>query len=60
MDQLSQKAGFKLTKGAGPKVDQDAARLAARLIQIQGIQALNTFTKTHFANTEKAKKIAGI
>ncbi|KRG14475.1 ribonuclease HIII [Lederbergia galactosidilytica] len=56
MDQLSQKAGFKLTKGAGPKVDQDAARL----IQIQGIQALNTFTKTHFANTEKAKKIAGI
>ncbi|MCJ7839812.1 ribonuclease HIII [Lederbergia sp. NSJ-179] len=56
MDQLSQRAGFKLTKGAGPKVDQDAARL----IRTYGLQALNEFTKSHFANTRKAKKIAGL
>ncbi|GIN71306.1 ribonuclease HIII [Bacillus sp. J14TS2] len=56
MDQLSQKAGFKLTKGAGPKVDQDAARL----IKSHGLEALNEFTKMHFANTNKARKIAKV
>lgn len=55
-DQLSEKAGFKLTKGAGFKVDQDAARL----IKARGIDALNEFTKLHFANTGKAQKLAGI
>ncbi|WP_084781767.1 ribonuclease HIII [Bacillus niameyensis] len=55
-DQLSDKAGFKLTKGAGFKVDQDAARL----IKAKGIDALNEFTKLHFANTGKAQKLAGI
>ncbi|MBS4194921.1 ribonuclease HIII [Lederbergia citri] len=55
-DDLSEKAGFPLTKGAGPKVDQDAARL----IKAKGISALHQFTKLHFANTNKAKKIAGL
>ncbi|MBW8351204.1 ribonuclease HIII [Bacillus sp. IITD106] len=55
-DELSEKAGFPLTKGAGPKVDQDAARL----IKAKGLSALNRFTKLHFANTNKAKKIAGL
>ncbi|MBS4199918.1 ribonuclease HIII [Bacillus sp. FJAT-49732] len=55
-DKLSEKAGFPLTKGAGPKVDQNAARL----IKEKGLSALNQFTKLHFANTDKAKKIAGL
>lgn len=52
-DQLSEKAGFTIPKGAGPKVDE----AAARLIQEKGLDALNEFTKIHFANTEKAKKL---
>ncbi|MBS4216912.1 ribonuclease HIII [Bacillus sp. FJAT-49711] len=55
-DELSKKAGFTLTKGAGSKVDQDAARL----IKTKGISALHQFAKSHFANTSKAKKIAGL
>lgn len=55
-DDLSKKAGFTIPKGAGPKVDQ----AAARLIKEKGISALNEFTKEHFANTGKAKRIAGI
>ncbi len=53
-DELSKKAGFTLTKGAGPKVDREAARI----IKEKGLDSLNTFTKLHFANTDKAKKIA--
>lgn len=52
-EQLSQKAGFTIPKGAGPKVDE----AAARLIHEKGFDALNEFTKMHFANTEKAKKL---
>ena len=52
-DLLSEKAGFRIPKGAGFAVDE----AAARLIHEKGIDALNDFTKTHFANTEKAKKI---
>lgn len=52
-DQLSQNAGFTIPKGAGPKVDE----AAARLIHEKGLEALNEFTKVHFANTEKAKKL---
>ncbi|MBS4222675.1 ribonuclease HIII [Lederbergia citrea] len=55
-DDLSTKAGFTLPKGAGAKVDQ----VAARLIKEKGVAALNEFTKLHFANTGKAKRIAGI
>ncbi|WP_108669363.1 ribonuclease HIII [Peribacillus acanthi] len=52
-EQLSEKAGFKLPKGAGPQVDQ----AAAKLIIAKGSNALTEFTKVHFANTEKAKAI---
>lgn len=55
-DKLSQKAGLELKKGAGAQVDV----VAAKLIKKQGIGALRTFTKLHFANTGKAKKIAGV
>ncbi len=53
-DKLSQKAGVELPKGAGAKVDIAAAKLIKKL----GINALGEFTKLHFANTQKAKKIA--
>ncbi|QED48859.1 ribonuclease HIII [Cytobacillus dafuensis] len=52
-DQLSKEVGFTITKGAGPKVDENAARL----IYEKGIDVLPAFTKLHFANTEKAKQI---
>jgi ribonuclease HIII len=52
-DQLSKKAGFTIPKGAGSKVDE----AAARLIHEKGLDALNEYTKIHFANTEKAKKL---
>jgi len=52
-DILSERAGFTIPKGAGPAVDQ----AAARLIHEKGLEALNSFTKTHFANTEKSKVI---
>lgn len=53
-DKLSSKAGFKLPKGAGPLVDQ----AAARLIHEHGEKAIEDYTKVHFANTGKAMKIA--
>ncbi|MBN8200786.1 MULTISPECIES: ribonuclease HIII [Bacillaceae] len=52
-ENLSTKAGFRLTKGAGPKVDE----AAARLIREKGREALPSFVKLHFANTEKAMKL---
>ncbi|MGO4888646.1 ribonuclease HIII [Anaerobacillus sp. MEB173] len=54
MDKLSKLAGFDIPKGAGSQVDI----AAAKLIQAKGEQALRTFTKLHFANTMKAKKLA--
>lgn len=54
MDLLSEKAGMTLPKGAGAKVDQ----AAAKFIRSKGFEALRSFTKLHFANTEKALKIA--
>ncbi|MFY4774655.1 ribonuclease HIII [Metabacillus sp. RGM 3146] len=52
-DKLSEKAGFTLTKGAGSKVDE----AAARIIKKEGVQALKSYVKLHFANTEKAKAL---
>ncbi|WP_026581833.1 ribonuclease HIII [Bacillus sp. J33] len=52
-ENLSKQAGFPLTKGAGPKVDE----AAARLIREKGREALSGFVKLHFANTEKAMKL---
>ncbi|MFK2824578.1 ribonuclease HIII [Bacillus sp. B190/17] len=53
MDKLSSEAGFTIPKGAGSQVDA----AAARLIREKGEDALLYFTKKHFANTEKAKKL---
>lgn len=50
---LSEEAGFVIPKGAGPAVD----KAAAKLIQAKGEACLPHFTKVHFANTEKAKKL---
>ncbi|MEH7223020.1 ribonuclease HIII [Bacillus sp. JJ1566] len=55
-DKLSEKAGLELKKGAGAQVDVVAAKLIKKL----GLGALRSFTKVHFANTEKAKKIARV
>lgn len=52
-DNLSKAAGFKITKGAGAKVDE----AAARLIHEKGENVLPSFVKLHFANTEKAKQL---
>ncbi|WP_100331788.1 ribonuclease HIII [Bacillus xiapuensis] len=53
MDKLSEAAGFAIPKGAGSQVDA----AAARLIREKGETALWQYTKYHFANTEKAKKL---
>jgi ribonuclease HIII len=55
-EKLSKKAGVVLPKGAGAKVDVAAAKLIKKL----GLEALGDYTKLHFANTDKAKKIANI
>lgn len=52
-ENLSKNAGFQIPKGAGPKVDQ----AAARLIKEKGESILPQFVKLHFANTEKALNI---
>ncbi|SEM36675.1 ribonuclease HIII [Mesobacillus persicus] len=54
MDKLGGKAGFVLPKGAGAQVDV----AAARLIKSKGAECLPEFVKMHFANTDKAMKIA--
>lgn len=51
MDKLSAKTGVTLPKGASKKVDQTIARI----IKSKGEKALNSYAKTHFANTKKAK-----
>ena len=53
---LSKRAGFTIPKGAGAAVD----KAAARLILEKGTEVLPEFVKLHFANTEKAKKIARV
>lgn len=53
---LSKRAGFTIPKGAGATVD----KAAARLILDKGMDVLPEFVKLHFANTEKAKKIARV
>ncbi|MCZ0754829.1 ribonuclease HIII [Anoxybacillus sp. J5B_2022] len=54
MDQLCKKVGMTLPKGAGEQVD----KVAARLIQTHGEAILKSCAKLHFANTEKARRIA--
>lgn len=56
MDRLSAIAGVTLPKGAGRGVDEAAARILLK----NGEAALKSMTKWHFANAEKAKKIAAM
>ncbi|MGM7682489.1 ribonuclease HIII [Cytobacillus sp. Hm23] len=53
MTKLSKECGMELPKGAGAQVDKAAAKVISKL----GIQKLKQYTKYHFANTEKAKKL---
>lgn len=55
MDKLSEKAGVEIPKGAGKHVDVAAAKIIKR----KGIEELKSMTKWHFANSEKAIKLAG-
>jgi ribonuclease HIII len=54
LDELSTKSGFRLPSGAGSKSDH----VAAQIIVAQGIEALDDLAKLHFANTQKALKLA--
>jgi ribonuclease HIII len=53
MDKLGSKFHTVLPKGAGPHVDVKAAEL----IEKHGETVLNTLTKKHFANTQKAMNL---
>ena len=55
MDRLSDIAGVQLPKGAGKIVDEAAAKILLK----NGEATLKSMTKWHFANAQKAKKIAG-
>ncbi len=53
LDELSDKCGIKLHKGAGSPVDEVAARILAR----GGHDLLATVAKVHFKNTQKAERL---
>ena len=55
LDELTKEAGMKIPSGAGSNSDL----VAAKLLKRGGLSLLNKYAKLHFANTEKAKKIAG-
>lgn len=55
LDKESVELGIKVPSGAGGNADKIAAKVLAK----GGIELLGKFAKLHFANTEKAKKIAG-
>ncbi|MCF6408718.1 ribonuclease HIII [Pseudalkalibacillus salsuginis] len=54
MDELSDSLGLPLPKGAGSLVDE----AAARIIFNHGLEGLKKVSKAHFANTQKAIKLA--
>ncbi|WP_270789791.1 ribonuclease HIII [Enterococcus diestrammenae] len=56
LEKASAEIGMTLPSGAGSKSDQ----IAARILQKGGLPLLTKYAKLHFANTEKAKKIAGV
>lgn len=53
METLSKTVGYPLPKGAGHKVDE----VAARILRTRGEEFLQSITKWHFANTNKARKL---
>lgn len=54
LDAASMKLGFVVPSGAGSKSDQ----VAAKILQQGGITLLAQYAKLHFANTQKAQKLA--
>lgn len=54
MDRLAEIVGYPLQKGASGKVDE----MAAKIWLTHGEETLKSMTKWHFANTEKARKLA--
>lgn len=56
LDKESQELGYTVPSGAGQKADQ----VAAKVLKQGGLPLLQKYAKLHFANTQKAKKIAGI
>lgn len=54
LDKASQELGIIVPSGAGTKSDQ----AAAKILKKGGLPLLENYAKLHFANTEKAKKIA--
>lgn len=54
LEKESQELGFKVPSGAGATADQ----VAAKVLNKGGLELLRKYVKLHFANTEKAKKIA--
>ncbi|MEI1959086.1 ribonuclease HIII [Staphylococcus aureus] len=53
MDQISKNINMTIPKGSGAKVDV----IAAKIIKKYGISRLDTISKKHFKNREKAQKI---
>lgn len=53
MDQISKSINMTIPKGAGAKVDV----IAAKIIKKYGLSHLDTISKKHFKNREKAQKI---
>lgn len=54
LEQLSQLSGYDIPSGADDNVD----RIAARILKLEGEEALYRLAKMHFANTEKVRKLA--
>lgn len=56
LEEMSKDAGITIPSGAGSNVDL----VAAKLLKRGGITLLGKYAKLHFANTDKARKIAGL
>ncbi len=56
LEAASAELGYSLPSGAGSKSDQ----VAAKILRQGGLDLLGNYAKLHFANTEKAKKLAGM
>lgn len=53
LDKESAELGMKVPSGAGSTAD----KIAAKVLEKGGMELLSKYTKLHFANTEKAKKL---
>lgn len=54
LDKESKELGYTVPSGAGQKADQ----VAAKVLKQGGLPLLQNYAKLHFANTEKAQKLA--